>query len=216
MKPVLEINYRMTDRETRLVFLIDTNCINSRHKLPAMNRLEKWAHDHVIDLFMSDISHREAKASRNSKRTRKALCTGYTISFRNEPGVQDMHDRITAILFPNGCRSQRDANDARIVLNAWHYRPYILITADRAILRRRNELENLGIMVMTGAEAVALVEKRIQERDRDARADAAWSGEPLPEWVGKDCASAGHSFADVAVVGGHRCPSLGPSASRSF
>ncbi|NJL17316.1 MAG: hypothetical protein HC938_09085 [Nitrospira sp.] len=97
-----------------------------------------------------------------------------------------MRSRIAGILFPKGCHSQNEENDVQIVLDTWRHHPYPLVTADGGILRKRDELAQLRISVMTDAEAVTLVRKRIQERDDEARDFAANSGEPLPWFVGKD------------------------------
>ena len=180
-----ELNSCMTDRETRLYFLIDTNRINARRSSPTMNKLDKWRDSGVIGLILPQIAHDEAKTGHNAARIRKTLHTIRTI-LTHESGMNEILTQIAAILFPMGCRSKNEQNDVLIVYDAWRNRPYPLITADRAILRKRDELATLGIMVMTDTEAVALVEQRIRERDHDARADAAWSGEPLPKWVGKD------------------------------
>jgi hypothetical protein len=134
---------------------------------------------------MSDIAHAEAKAGRNARRSRKAVGYIYSLSFEREPNAQRMHAQIAEILFPQGCRKQGDVNDVRIVYNALQYQ-YILVTADGVILRNREPLARLGLRVMTDAEAVALVDQAITERDAEAREDAAATGEPLSTWVGKD------------------------------
>jgi hypothetical protein len=175
----------MRSRETYVYFQIDTNRINSRGTLVAMNRLERWHRDGVIGLVMSDIAHAEAKAGRNARRSRKAIGYIYSLSFEREPIAHKMQPQIAEILFPQGCRRQGDVNDVRIVCNALHYQ-YILVTADGVILRNRDALARLGTRIMTDAEAVNLVEQAIQERDAEARDDAATTGEPLPFWVSKD------------------------------
>ena len=50
----------------------------------------------------------------------------------------------------------------------------------------RDELELIGVTVMTDEEAVIHVEHKIKERDDDARRWAEVTGEPLLDWVGKD------------------------------
>lgn len=175
----------MRSRETYFYFQIDTNRINSRGTLAAMNRLERWHRDGVIGLVMSDIAHAEAKAGRNARRSRKAIGYIYSLSFEREPNAQQMQAHIAEMLFPQGCSKQGDVNDVRIVHNALQYQ-YILVTADGVILRNREALARLGLRVMTDAEAVALVEQARRERDAEAREDAAATGEPLPTWVGKD------------------------------
>lgn len=175
----------MRSRETYRYFQIDTNRINSRRSLGNMNRLERWRHDGVIGLVMSDVAHAEAIAGGDSRRSRKARGYIYSISYDREPGAQQMQARIAQILFPQGCRGENDSNDVRIVYNALKY-GYILVTADGVILRTRDQLEALGVRVVTDAEAVAIVEDAIRERDAEARDDARSTREPLPSWVGKD------------------------------
>jgi len=175
----------MRSRETDLYFQIDTNRINARGTLTAMNRLEKWHDDEVIGLVMSDVAYAEAKAGRDMKRSRKTVGYIYSLSYEREPNVRAAHVQIAAILFPGGRLTQSDINDVRIVSNALKYQ-YILVTADGVILRNRDALAQLGLRVMTDDEAVQLVEQTIRERDAEALDDAAATGEPLPHWVGKD------------------------------
>jgi len=103
----------MRSRETYFYFQIDTNRINSRGTLAAMNRLERWHRDGVIGLVMSDIAHAEAKAGRNARRSRKAIGYIYSLSFEREPNAQQMQAHIAEMLFPQGCRKQGDVNDVR-------------------------------------------------------------------------------------------------------
>jgi hypothetical protein len=173
----------MRSHETYLYFQIDTNRINSRGTLAAMNRLERWRRDGVIGLVMSDVAHAEAKAGGNERRSRKAVGYIYSRSFEGKPDSQQA--QIAVILFPQGCRTPGDVNDVRICHNALRYQ-YILITGDRVILRKREALARLGLRVMTDAEAVGLVERAIRERDAEARDDAGARGEPVPSWLGKD------------------------------
>ncbi len=79
-----------------------------------------------------------------------------------------------------------------MVFNAYKYER-ILITDDGGsrrqsggILGNRERLRSLGIQVMRDNEAVELVKHRIIERDEFARRIASKTGEPLPDWVGKD------------------------------
>ena len=150
----------MRSRDTYLYFQIDTNRINCRRSLANMNRLEKWRHESVIGLVMSDIAHSEAMAGRDFRRSRKAARYIYSLSFERQPRAREMQARIATVLFPGGCRSQNDMNDVCIVYNAWRYQ-HILVTGDGAILGKSEELENLGVKVMNDAEAVVLVEEHI-------------------------------------------------------
>jgi hypothetical protein len=175
----------MRSRETYLCFQIDTNRINARGSLVDVNRLERWRRDGVIGLMMSDVAHAEARAGGDSRRSRKAMSYIYSISYDHEPGAAKTQARIARLLFPNGCRDQNEINDVRIVANALKY-GYIFVTADGDILRKRDQLGQLGLRVVTDAEAVAMIERAIRERDEEARDDARYDNEALPGWVGKD------------------------------
>src|SRR5439155_12477126 len=174
----------MRSRETYLYFQLDTNRINAKRSLANMNRLERWRDDEVIGLLMSDVANAEAKAGRDARRVRKAVGYIYSISYDREPRAREIQARVADIFFPAGCCSRNQLNDVLIVCNALRYQ-YILITADRDIVKKRDTLAELGLQVLTDAEAVAMVEDRIRERDDEARGDAAYDGEPVPWWVGK-------------------------------
>ena len=88
--------------------------------------------------------------------------------------------------------SGKEFGDVEIVFNAIKY-GRILITHDGGsrrqpgrILGHREQLEKLGAHVVTDEEAVALVEQRIRERDRRLVGNSEHTGQPLPEWVGRD------------------------------
>jgi len=71
---------KMMRREPYMpVIHIDTNLINSRGKVDAMNRLERWTDDGLIAINISDTGMSEALAGNDAQRTRKALAQIYTI-----------------------------------------------------------------------------------------------------------------------------------------
>src|SRR5258705_10784555 len=85
---------------------IDTNLINARQKLPAVNQLEKWDNDGVILINMSGVAHSEAQVDGNAARTRKANQQIYTLT----PAARDgMYRRIAAALFQHGWVNQNQA-----------------------------------------------------------------------------------------------------------
>ena len=99
---------------------------------------------------------------------------------------------IERVLFPDGATSQSERNDAEILFNARKYTA-ILVTGDGGskrqpggILGNREALAQLGISVMTDAEAVAYTKERIAERDERLRRRADRDGTVLPAWVGQD------------------------------
>lgn len=180
----------MPKRRLVLEFYIDTNRINARQGLPNMNQLEKWHANHVISIQMPVEAHDEAIRGNSPQRARKVRSYIYSIV---SPDMQDRHilKEIECILFPGGAQAPNEVNDVRIVFNA-HYYMAILLTNDgdsstqpNGILGNRDKLAKY-VQVMRDSEAVELVKERIRQRDKRARKVASMTGQPLPEWVGKD------------------------------
>jgi hypothetical protein len=93
---------------------IDTNLINSRQKLPAVNTLEKWYADGVIN--MAGTAREEALAGGDTKRTQKANQQIFTIT---APASTDSprFKAIESVLFPGGARDENQRNDVRRARN---------------------------------------------------------------------------------------------------
>lgn len=163
---------------------IDANRINARGKQLNVTRLERWAADGVIYLSMAEEARQEASVG-DSARRRKAFFIESTLELGDSPGEQALKGQIERILFPGGARNQNEQNDVLIAFQARKYLS-ILVTADGNTLRHRHELLQLGIEVMTDAEAVAWVEERIRKRDALARQHEQDLQRSLPDWVGKD------------------------------
>ena len=51
---------------------------------------------------------------------------------------------------------------------------------------REKLLSQLGIQVLTDEEAVRLIRELIEERDSRERERSSITGQPLPQWVGRD------------------------------
>lgn len=96
---------------------------------------------------------------------------------------------IETVIFPSGATTDNERNDVEIAFNAGKYGA-ILVTADGDLLDHRRELSRLGIRVLSDAEAVVLVERKISERDERAKQIAQLGGLPIPSWVGHDSLSA--------------------------
>jgi hypothetical protein len=91
--------------QRRLLYIpvlhIDTNLINARQKLPAVNRLEQWYAEGVILINMSGTARGEAMAGGNVQRSRKANQQIFTLA----PAPQFDTARYKAIedlIFPGG------------------------------------------------------------------------------------------------------------------
>jgi hypothetical protein len=173
------------------VFHIDTNLINARQKLPEVNRLEKWCADEVILINMSGTAHEEAQADGNVLRMRKAAQHNYTIdAVEQELEPSELFGKVCAAL---GAQSENQKNDARIVCTAIKYHA-TLVTNDGGsksqpggILGNRDKIRAIAdLQIMTPAEAVALVEGKVAERDAFNRRIAGETGTPLPPWTGAD------------------------------
>ncbi|MEA3327395.1 MAG: hypothetical protein U9R53_08835 [Chloroflexota bacterium] len=181
------------EQNLHLIFHIDTNRINSRSKLPAMNQLEQWHKNGVIHIELSTVAQKEAMAGKNRLRAEKALDYVYTETLATTPEEKTQLIKIAGILFPKEKCNSNQRKDIKIVFNAHKYSA-ILITNDGAsksqpggILGHKNELkEALGIIVMSDAEAVEYIQRLINERDKRARIQCERYGISLPNWLGKD------------------------------
>jgi hypothetical protein len=171
---------------------IDTNLINSRQKLPAVNQLEKWFEDEVILINMSGTAHREAQADGDVLRTAKANQQIFTATPAAEPPDARFKE-IEGILFPGGARDENERNDVRIVVDAIHYQA-ILVTGDGGskrqpggILGNRDKLwDRYRLQVFSPDEAAEYVRHKIRERDSFNERVVKEHGSELPEWTGKD------------------------------
>jgi len=175
-----------------VTFMVDTNCVNARQKIVAMNQLEAWAADEIIELITSETAQKEMTLGGSISRIRKAYKFIYTCSEISTPEEHEQLRKITSILCPIGVSTQNQRNDIDIVFNAGKYlRP--LITNDGGsksqpggILGNRAQLAAIGIKVLTPDEAVAKVEEKIRARDEHARQWAEYYKTEIPDWVGKD------------------------------
>lgn len=172
------------------VFQIDTNLINARQKLTAVNLLEKWSRDEVILLNMSSTAHGEASAGGDVARTRKANKHIFTVTSPaqdDDPTFRNVENAI----FPNGALNENQRNDVRIICEAAKYQA-ILITNDGdsqtqpgGILGNREKLGNL-VRILSPDEAVDYVRQKIQERDNFNVKYVKEFGGTLPWWTGRD------------------------------
>lgn len=181
----------MPDRYVHLSFQIDTNRINARGSLPNMNQLEEWRANGVIRLEISKVAHDEASFG-NSVRREKASSYIFSHTQATTPNEVNLLKNIERVVFPSGIKTQNDANDVEILFNAKKY-CHILITDDGdserqsgGILGNTRRLEGLGIRVMRDSNAVVCIQDKIKMRDEWARKVSTYTGQALPDWVGKD------------------------------
>jgi len=171
---------------------IDTNLINSRQNLPAVNQLEKYRADGVILINMAGTAREEALAGGDVRRTQKVNQHIFTMT----PPETDASARFRAIesvLFPRGAQGQNQRNDVRIVADTIHYAA-ILVTNDGGsrsqpggILGNRGALaQRFGIRILSANEAVDFVRSKIRERDDFNRQIVREFGGTLPDWTDTD------------------------------
>src|SRR5436309_11943002 len=108
----------MIPRELGLSFQIDTNRINSRASLPAMNRLEDFRKKGLIEILLSEPAQREALANREPGRVAKAYSYISSLDTFSGPEEVAQEEEIERILFPGGARTTSERNDIRIVAHA--------------------------------------------------------------------------------------------------
>lgn len=173
-------------------FIVDTNCVNSRQQIEALNQLEQWSDNDLFQMLTTEVAQNEMLAGSNAVRTAKAY--GFIFTMSSDTTEQEFNHRrqIERILFPAGATTKNENNDVEIVFNAGKY-VRTLITTDGAsksqpggILGHRAELAAIGIKVMSPAEAVTLVRDQIAFRDEYARRWATVTASSVPDWVGKD------------------------------
>lgn len=171
-----------------LRFAIDTNCINALQKDAALNQIERWVDDGVIDLLLPEAAFDEVirAGSPWRRKANRAIVSEDRALTEGEHG--ELKD-IESIVFPDGCKTANDRIDVRIVFNANKYGG-ILITTDgasrrqpRGILGSADALrDRFSLRVVRPDEAVQLVRDRIKMRDTRLQS----KGGHLPSWVGRD------------------------------
>jgi hypothetical protein len=176
----------MHERRVFVRVHLDANRINSRQRLNAVNQLEAWHDNEIIELFMSKTAHDEARDGGDSRRAGKALGYIYSLSVATTQEEKSRIREIESILAEEQDLDPNTKRDAEIVFNAGKYSA-ILATADQRILRHRDELWNrLRIRVMTAEDVVLHVRNKITQRDDVEKRLNELQGSPLPDWVGHD------------------------------
>ena len=158
-----------------------------------MNLIEKWHEDDVIALRMPLDAQAEAEAGLSPRRTLKAWSYITPLPLVTTAEEQAKLKLIQRILCGSKPTSQSDERDVLIVFTAAKYHG-ILITADgasnsqpRGILGAASQLrDSIGAQVISAADAVELIRRKIVARDNFTRRFCARRQLPLPDWVGAD------------------------------
>jgi hypothetical protein len=185
------IDVKQEPRYVHVQIHLDTNLINARGHISAVNQLERWGKDDVIGVELSEVAGDEV-ARAGALHRRKALEYIWTETLAETDSEQEDLRRIAKTLFPGGPQSPGEWRDVEIVFNARKYGA-ILVTNDgaskrqpRGILGAAEDLKALGVRAMTAEDAVLLVCEQIQKRDDRARLKHDAYDLPLPAWVGRD------------------------------
>ena len=172
--------------------MLDTNLINARQKLAAVNQLEIWRRNEVIHLLFPEPAFVEAVAGRSAQRTAKAGEYVRTNSARITDADREQFMAIEHAIFPGGAQTASQRNDVEIVYQAWDWY-HVLVTNDGAsksqpggILGAATRLAELGVTVMRPGDAVAHVKVRIADRDRRVESNCDATGTRYPRWLYQD------------------------------
>jgi hypothetical protein len=185
-----QMTLSLEPRSLNILFHVDTNLINARQKLAAVNQLEKWRDDEVILINMSSTAHVEAQADGNAIRTRKANQFIFTATAPMD-SADELFKKVEDAFFPNGASNENQRNDVRIGCEAVNYGA-ILVTGDGGsksqpggILGNRHKLKGV-VTVFSPEEAVNFVREKIRERDKFNLEFVRKFGGTIPEWTGLD------------------------------
>jgi len=157
---------------------LDTNCINLRKTVPALNELERLADqgtiqiaatpEMLVDLERDKSSHaaqRREKASLLHEHIHNAspkpIPPGSSEKTLDDPTTRAIVERgllrWLQILFPSGCPNENMTDDILHVLIHRVWERDIFVTMDTDLLNRRDELKTLGVIVCTPEEALQRV-----------------------------------------------------------
>lgn len=144
-----------------LLFHLDANAVNAKQLNRDLNELERFASLGIVELEYSEVAYDEAANDKGIREAKAELHTWAGLS--QQPEFEAAWRKLIAnATFPNGVQSASQKNDVEVLLTA-KMAGAILVTSDgasksqpRGILGSKQELEALGIKVVTPSEAVAL------------------------------------------------------------
>lgn len=175
-----------------LTFLADSNCNKSLQGREHIDQLEKWRDAGAI-LFDKSAPWpgKGGVAAVPARRTRGKY--PYSVDGTETPEDWKLVERIGELLYPGGPRNANSEDHVESVFKAIKYQR-TLITGEVTppsmpcrILGSTERLEReLGVQVVTDAQAVQMVRNAIRQRDDQARRTSRDYGLKLPPWVGQD------------------------------
>ncbi len=148
---------------SRFTVIIDTNCIGTRDSNEHVKKLFNLEKENKIEIIKTDVVDTELseKGREYSKDIPEDLGVAISDNSRIGYGViagdDDvlLHDKIMKILFPETKGEDPNNNKIRDVMNlTTHIKSNrdIFVTLDGDFLRKREELKNLSVIIMTPEE----------------------------------------------------------------
>lgn len=165
----------------KVTVTIDTCCINVRQQRPALNKLEEWNNQSVVEIYRTDIMDEELKGRKRTKKAKRysedkgARIFDYTIVNHRivggeKPEVYPFHELIDIIFSnldisdPNYDKKVRDVE--HLSTHYQHRRDYF-VTVDKHFIRKKRELnEKFGIVIVNPEECVEKIQHSLETRDR--------------------------------------------------
>ena len=152
-------------RSEAMLFFLDANAVNAKQRDSALNELERMAQAGLIELQYTQVTFAEASHG-CGKRAEKAAELTWAGVVEESGFPAQWRQTIEKIVFPGGVRSQSQENDVTALVTAKLAGAFFVTTdgasntQPRGILGSKRELAELGIAVLTPAEAVALAKTR--------------------------------------------------------
>ena len=156
---------------------IDTCCINVRRQRPALNRLEEWHNQGVIEIFRTEIMNEELKGESRRRKARKYSEDEGTPHWEyttfdykgfggEDPEVYPFHE-LVEIVFPNldisDAKYDNKVRDAEHLSTHYQYKRDFFVTMDKALIHKKRELkEKYGIVILTPEECVQEIEHLLE------------------------------------------------------
>lgn len=195
-RALISASFRSMEMPLRYVYLMfhaDSNCINACRAPGNLDQLEKWRNNGVILLDRSRPALGEGRAGPGKAHRLRAANYLFSARYADTPDDVKLVERIGILLYPGGPEDAGQDDDVESVFRAAKYQRILITSGSRSgslpcrILGTSERLEReLGVKVVTDAQALESVTRAIAQRDDMARRVSREFGIKLPAWVGRD------------------------------
>jgi len=162
----------------KITVTIDTNCINVKQSIEALNKLEEWNKQGLITIFKTEIMDEELKGELRRLKAQKypqdtgARVWNYTAFNPRHFGGEDpkkypIHNLID-LIFPNWDKLPRESQiksirDVEHLATHYQYKRDYFVTMDKGFLSKRKMLkENYEIIILTPDECIKEIQHRLK------------------------------------------------------